>query len=180
MLGDDPNDSRAGNTAHVDAVIAAMKEDSDLLRFVRVEAPPERGLGAQRARLLARAKDDVGEAIIDPLDRHEVVVVGGMDLHLRGEESIEAIGGLAQMISPYLECSRERGAVHRVQLWRDAPYRVVDDGIRQPSLEPGGDGIPGRLVEASEKSPVEDARIPRKPDEVGIGAIEAHELRLWI
>ena len=66
------------------------------------------------------------------------------------------------------------------EFWRDAPSRVVDDGIRQPGLQPGGDRIPYGLLEGRQESPVEEARVPGEPDEVGIRALEAHELRIRI
>ena len=101
-----------------------------------------------------------------------------MDVNLRGKEPIEAIGNVAQVISAHLERSRERGAVHRIKLWRDTSRRIIDYRIRQPALERGGDRVPHRLFQTGEKSPVEETRVPGEPHEVWIRMVEAHEL--WI
>ena len=176
--GDNPNERLARRAAHVYAVAAAVKVDPDLLGFPRVEAALKRGLGAYGARLLARSNDDVGEAVVGARDAHDLIVLGRVDVNLRGKEPIEPIGNVAQVISAHFESSRKGGAVHRVELRRDTSRRVVDDRICQPALECGGDRVPHRLFQTGEKSPVEETRVPGEPHEVWIRMVEAHEL--WI
>src|SRR4051812_18113576 len=57
-------------------------------------------------------------------------------------------------------------------------HRVRDYRVRETRLERRGNRVPRGLFEDSQKSPIEHACVPAKPDKVRIRTVEAHEL--WI
>ena len=135
------------------AVVAALQEDADLVRLLRIEVPPE--VGPVRAR-----RDEVERAVGLAHGLDGVGAVGRVQLDLLGQELVEAPGGGAQRLAPRLELPGHPGTVDRVELGRHAPDRVVDHGVGERRLQVAGGPLPLGPGEPGQEAPVHEARLP--------------------
>ena len=152
-------DRQGSLTLEDGAVVTAMQVEPHIARFVGRERAVDVGWGTRRARCLAEHLHPHMLAV-DPDHRGAVGVVGGMEIHLAGEEPVVPNCFMRQSVATLHQGRAQRRAVDRQICRGHEGHGRIDHRVREKRDEFRRHRIPGGPGERGEKAAVEVAAAP--------------------
>jgi hypothetical protein len=101
--------------------------DPDAPGLLRVEVPAVVRLGGR----VGQGHRHLHRPVVESTDPSHLVLVGGVDVHLAGEEKVVALHRVGDVVATVLQASGEELAVQGVPLRRQRLHRIFDDLVRQ-------------------------------------------------